>query len=92
MSIAVASEYLAVVENLPKGTKLSAESVSWDEYEQLLEDLNNSHTVRIFYNHGRMEILSANYSNVRIPQILRTLISACSDALNIDIDSLASSL
>jgi hypothetical protein len=32
MSVAVSSEYLAVVGNLPKGTKLSAESFKWEEY------------------------------------------------------------
>ncbi len=91
MSVAVASEYLAVVENLPKGTKLSAESVSWEDYEQLLEDLDNSHAVRIFYNHGRMEIVSPKPIHERPVEILHRLIAAISDELEIDIESLGSS-
>ncbi len=91
MSFAVASEYLAVVKNLPKGTKLSAESVSWEDYEQLLEDLDNSHAVRIFYNQGRMEINASDFSGVRVSQILRSIISAISDEHDIDTESLGSS-
>lgn len=91
MSVAVASDYLEVVAHLPKGTKLTAESVSWDEYEQLLKDLDQSHAVRIFYNHGKMEINAPNFPKVRIGQILRTLIAAISDQLDIDIESLGSS-
>ena len=91
MSVAVASEYLAVVKNLPKGTKLSAESVSWEAYEQLLEDLDNSHAVRIFYNQGWMEIVSPKPIHERPVEILHRLIAAISDELDIDIESLGSS-
>ncbi len=91
MSVAVASDYLEVVSHLPKGTKLTAESVSWDEYEQLLEDLDNSHAVRIFYNNGRMEIVSPKPIHERPVEILHSLIVALRDELDIDIESLGSS-
>ena len=91
MSVAVASEYLAVVKNLPQGTKLSAESVSWEDYEQLLEGLDNSHAVRIFYNQGRIEIVSPKPIHERPVEILHRLITAISDQLDIDIESLGSS-
>jgi Uma2 family endonuclease len=90
MSVAVASDYLEAVTHLPPGTKLLAEDVTWDEYEQLLSELGPSYSVRVFYDRGRMEIVSPKPIHERPIEILRRLVSAISDELEIDIESLGS--
>jgi Uma2 family endonuclease len=90
MSIAVASEYMEAVAHLPLGAKLLAEDVTWEEYEQLLSELGASYSVRVFYDLGRMEIVSPKPIHERPIEILHRLIVAISDQLDTDIESLGS--
>ena len=90
MSVAVASEYLEAVTHLPIGTKLLAEDVTWEDYEQLLSELGPAYSVRVFYDRGRMEIVSPKPIHGRHIEILRTLLRVVSDQLDIDIESLGS--
>jgi Uma2 family endonuclease len=90
MSIAVASEYMEAVAHLPLGAKLLAEDVTWEEYEQLLSELGASYSVRVFYDRGRMEIVSPKPIHERPIEILHRLIVAISDQLDTDIESLGS--
>ena len=90
MPVAVASDYLEAITHLPIGTKLLAEDVAWDEYEQLLSGLGPSYSVRVFYDRGRMEIVSPKPIHERPIEILHTLVIAIRDQLDIDIESLGS--
>jgi Uma2 family endonuclease len=90
MSVAVASEYLEAVAHLPIGTSLFANEVTWGEYEQLLSELGPSYSVRVFYDRGRMEIVSPKPIHERPIEILHRLVMAISDELDIDIESLGS--
>lgn len=53
-----ATDYLEAIDHLPVGGKLYLEDVSWDEYEELLEELEGKRHVRISYDNGRMEIMT----------------------------------
>lgn len=88
MSVATASEYLEAIAHLPPGTTLRAHDVSWEEYEQLLADLGPAYSVRIFYDHGRMEIMAPTSAHERPTKIIHRLVTALSDELDIDIESL----
>ena len=90
MPVAVASEYIEAVVHLPLGTKLLTEDVTWEEYEQLLSELGPSYSVRVFYDRGRMEIVSPKPIHERPIEILHRLVMAISDQLDIDIESLGS--
>lgn len=90
MSVAIASEYTEAIAHLPRGAKLVAEDVRWDEYEQLLSELGPSYSVRVFYDQGRMEIVSPKPIHERPIEILHTLVIAIRDQLDIDIESLGS--
>ncbi|MBL8207695.1 MAG: Uma2 family endonuclease [Blastocatellia bacterium] len=90
MSVAVASEYLEAVTHLPTGAKLLAEDVTWEDYEQLLSELGSAYSVRVFYDRGRMEIVSPKPIHERPIEILHRLVTAISDQLEIDIESLGS--
>jgi Uma2 family endonuclease len=55
---AYSPHYLEAIEHLPDGAMLRLEDISWDEYEQLLEELSEWPGVRVSYDHGRVEIMS----------------------------------
>jgi Uma2 family endonuclease len=90
MSVATAPDYLAVVAHLPPGTFFHAANVSWEVYERLLADLSPSAGVRIFYDQGRMEIMSPTSSHEKPVKIIFTLVGVLRDVLDIDIESLGS--
>lgn len=90
MSVATAPDYLAVVAHLPPGTFFHAANVSWEVYERLLAELSPSAGVRIFYDQGRMEVMSPTSSHEKPVKIIFTLVGALRDVLDIDIESLGS--
>ena len=67
MSVAT-TDYLAAIAHLPAGAVLRIDEVSWAEYENLLADLGEGYSVRIFYDQGRLEVMapaSAHEGNER---------------------------
>jgi Uma2 family endonuclease len=90
MSVATAPDYLAVITQLPPGTSLRADDVSWETYERLLADLSPSTSVRVFYDQGRMEAVSPTSSHEKPVEIIATLVRVFRDHLDIDIESLGS--
>ena len=87
---AISTDCVAAISRLPAGAALRVDNVAWDEYEQLLADLGDDYNVRVFYDDGRMEITSADSGHERRKMILHTLVTALSDELDIDIESLGS--
>jgi len=60
---AYTSDYLEAIEHLPDGAMLRLEHISWDEYEQLLEELSEWRGMRVSYDHGRVEIMSPSFQH-----------------------------
>jgi Uma2 family endonuclease len=60
---AVATRYLELVEKLPPGSVLILNNVSWDDYENLLEELEGQRHVQISYDQGRMEIMTLSFGH-----------------------------
>jgi Uma2 family endonuclease len=52
------SEYREAVDHLPPGAMLVFQQVSWEDYEQLLEDLSDRPGIRVSYDEGRLEVMS----------------------------------
>lgn len=50
--------YLDAIAHLPLGSLLTLHDVSWEEYEQLLEELGDCTGVRISYDRGRLAAMS----------------------------------
>lgn len=69
---------------------LRIDDVTWDEYEALLDDLGKGYAMRIFYDHGRMEIMAPASAHEKSKSIIHRLVTARSDELGIDIESLGS--
>lgn len=89
MSVAT-TDYLAAITHLPAGAVLRIDEVSWAEYENLLADLGESYSVRIFYDQGRMEVMAPASAHERPKSIIHTLVAAIRDELDIDVESLGS--
>jgi Uma2 family endonuclease len=88
MSVAT-TDYLAAIAHLPAGAVLRIDDVSWGEYENLLADLGESST-RIFYDQGRMEVMAPASAHERPKSVIHRLVTALSDELDIDVESLGS--
>jgi Uma2 family endonuclease len=91
MPIVTTTDYLAAIAHIPPGTTLRADNVAWEDYDQLTYDLRESSAVRVFYDQGRMEIMSPLPAHEKPVKVLHSLIIALRDALDIDIESLGSS-
>ena len=52
------AEYLEAIEHLPAGAILVIPDVTWEQYEELLNDLVDRPGVRVAYERGRLEIMS----------------------------------
>lgn len=88
MSTATAPDYLQVIERLPPGTSLLAHDVPWDQYERLLAELGEAYAVRIFYDQGRMEIMSPSRKHEKPKVVIGRMLGALSDDLGIEIEPL----
>ena len=89
MSVAT-NDYLAAINHLPAGAVLRIDDVPWDEYENLLADLGDGYSVRVFYDQGRMEIMAPASTHEKPKSILHTIVTALRDELGVDVESLGS--
>ncbi|HSE98233.1 MAG TPA: Uma2 family endonuclease [Blastocatellia bacterium] len=85
---ATTTDYLAAIAHLPAGASLRIDDVSWDEYEQLLADLGEGYSVRIFYDRGSMEVMAPASAHEKPKSVIHRLVTTLSDEL--DIESLGS--
>ncbi len=60
---AYTSDYVEAIEHLPDGAMLRLEDISWDEYEELLEQLAGWRGMRVSYDRGRVEIMSPSFQH-----------------------------
>lgn len=82
-----AASYLEAVEHLPDGAMLRLEGVSWDEYEQLLEELVEWRGMRVSYDHGRVEIMSPTFEHENYIGFFSRLGQVLSEELDIVIEA-----
>jgi Uma2 family endonuclease len=89
---AAAQELVEAIARLPQGVSLLAEDVSWDDYEKLLEQLasRRPHRARVFYDRGKLEVMSPKKIHERPKAIVHRLLIVLSEELGIEIDSIGS--
>ena len=82
------ADYVAAIAHLPSGLALCAAGVTWEDYENLLSDLGDESSVRVFYNQGKMEIMSPPTKEHETPRpIIYRFIVVLSEELDIEISS-----
>lgn len=85
-----ATDYLEAIDHLPVGGKLYLEDVSWDEYEELLEELEGKRHVQISYDHGRMEIKTLSPEHEAPSRLFGHFIQILTEELDLEYLSIGS--
>lgn len=80
---AVATSYLELVELMLAGDRFYRENVSWDEYEELLAELDGVRKVHVSYDRGRLEIMAISVEHEGIARLFGYLIQVLTEALNL---------
>jgi Uma2 family endonuclease len=88
---AVATNYLELIEQMPEDGRFYREGVSWEEYEELLDELIDVRSVRVSYDQGRMEIMSVSPEHERPTGFFTHLIQILTEELNLEYISFGSS-
>lgn len=84
---AYTADYLEAIEHLPDGAMLRLEHISWDEYEQLLEELTEWRGMRVSYDHGRVEIISPTFEHENYIGFFSRMGHILSDEMDIVIEA-----
>jgi len=85
-----ATDYLEAIAHLPVGGKLYFEDVSWDEYEELLEELEGKRHVRISYDNGRMEIMTLSPEHEAPSRLFGHFVQILTEELDLEYLSIGS--
>jgi Uma2 family endonuclease len=81
------ADYREIVDLLPPGAILVLQDVSWDEYEHLLEDLEDRPGLRVTYDQGRLEIVSPTRKHEKTKEFIGDLVKTAADVLDMSIES-----
>lgn len=81
------ADYLDAVEHLPDGVMLRLEHISWDEYEQLLDDLITWPGMRVSYDHGRVEIMSPTHEHEKYKVFVSRLAHVLCDEMGLNLEA-----
>jgi Uma2 family endonuclease len=84
--IATKVNYLAQVEQIPDGGLLQFDDVSWEDYEEFLDDLGEATGLRVSYDNGSMEVMSLSQKHEYIRMVWDHLVFVLSEELGIDIE------
>ena len=74
--IATATNYLALIETMPPGAVTILPNVEWEEYEELLDELDERPGIRLTYDSGRLQIMTLSFDHERIVDMFPHLIMA----------------
>jgi Uma2 family endonuclease len=84
------AEYRDAIDHLPDGSTLIVSGVSWEEYEDLLEDLVEGTSVRISYDEGTLEIISPLPEHEAYKILLSRLVEAFADERGVPLEGFGS--
>ena len=84
------TNYMQAIEHLPAGALLVFQSVGWEEYEQVLEDLVDRPGIRATYDRGRLEIMSPLREHEALKEFVLSLVRILAEELDVDLESCGS--
>lgn len=84
-----ATSYLDAIAHMPAGGKLILYNVTWEEYEQLLDELRDR-ALRVSYICGRLEIMSPSLPHERPKELLLQLARAVADEMDLTLETAGS--
>jgi len=86
MSTQTPSHY-EIVSHMPPDAVVTFHSVSWEEYEQLLDEVGESSGFRISYDDGTLQIMTLSSEHEKYVRFFESLITAIRLRLHINIIS-----
>jgi len=84
------AEYIQAIERLPEGSTLIVSGVSWEDYEDLLDDLDERRAVSVSYDEGTLEIMSPLSEHELYKEVISCLIRAFAEEKNLPLENLGS--
>ncbi len=88
--ITEATNYRAVVSQLPVGDVVTFHDVIWEEYEELLDQVGEAAGLRISFNDGTLKVMSLSAEHEKYVRFIESLIGAVRLRLRINIVSFGS--
>jgi Uma2 family endonuclease len=89
--VTTATDYQALVDAMPPGAVTIVNGVEWDEYEDLIRELDGRADVRLSYDNGRLEIMTLSPRHEKPAKLLPHLILVLAQASNLNFLSIGSS-
>lgn len=77
--------YFEIASNLPPAAVVTFHDVSWEEYEQLIEDLGEAAGLRVSYNQGTLQIMAVSSEHESYAAFINLLIGHLSFRLRTNI-------
>jgi Uma2 family endonuclease len=84
MTTATSAIYDAVSQ-MPEGAVETFHNVTWDEYEELLEQVGEARGLRISYNDGTLKVMSLSLEHEKYADFIKRMMSILSLRLGLDI-------
>src|SRR5262245_65345881 len=72
--IAEATNYYTIVSQLPEDAEVIFHGATWEEYEELLEQVGEARGLRISYNDGTLKVMSLSSEHERIADFIKSLV------------------
>jgi Uma2 family endonuclease len=82
--------YLDAIEFMPEGGSLCFNDVSWDEYEELITQMENKPGYRMTYDEGRLEIMSPKQDHERPKEFILSLARVYADEMDMSLETFGS--
>ena len=79
------TDYLDAIDHLPEGATLVIQPFSWDDYECLLEELQERPHFRISYDRGRLEIMSPTLEHDDYASFIDRLIDIAAEIFDLKV-------
>ena len=81
------ANYYDIVSQLPPGAGVTFQNVSWEEYEELLEQVGEAGWLRISYDEGTLSVMSVSFKHEVYTRFLEGLLTVLRLRLRINIIS-----
>src|SRR6266542_2060418 len=75
---------------LKLGQRVILYGVSWETYERLLADFQDSHAAHFTYDQGRLEIMVLSFEHEKINRLIHTLFEVVAEEMDIDFENAGS--
>ncbi len=79
-----------VVASSETGQRLILHGISWETYERLLADFENSHAAHFTYDQGGLEIMVLSFEHEKINRLFHSLFEVVAEEMDIDFENAGS--